>query len=307
MPEAPIPEALIPEALPETGTEPEPNADRSRTRPRPAWLPRLSPLTAVCAALALLLVLAAVFGQLLLPDWDAQDIALGVSMPSSAHLLGTDGLGRDVLQLAVAGTRSALAGAALVALGSMLIGNLLGLLAGYHGGWTDALVRRWADFLLALPALLVTIVVAGIGGGGYTLAVLVLIVLTSPGDIRLVRAAVLEQRHLPYVEAALTLGLPRRTVMLRHIWPNVLPVVVANTLLNFAGAIVSLSALSFLGLGVPPGAPDWGRMIADNRGLMYDNPSAAVVPAVLVVVAAVVLNLLGDRLLEAFTDRGRAS
>ncbi|MER5748445.1 ABC transporter permease [Streptomyces sp. NPDC002088] len=267
---------------------------------------RVSPFTALCTALAVLLLFAAAFGQILFPNWDAQDIALGVSMPSAGHPLGTDGLGRDVLQLAVAGTRSALTGAGLVALGSMLIGNVLGLLAGYHGGWADVLVRRWADFLLALPALLVTLVVAGIGGGGYALAVLVLVVLTSPGDIRLVRAAVLEQRHLPYVEAAQTLGLPRRTVMLRHIWPNILPVVVANTLLNFAGAIVALSSLSFLGLGVPPGAPDWGRMLADNRTLMYDNPSAALAPAVLVVVAAVVLNLLGDRLLEAFTDRGRS-
>ncbi|MFE9868479.1 ABC transporter permease [Streptomyces sp. NPDC005506] len=267
---------------------------------------RVSPLTALCTALAVLLLFTAAFGQLLFPDWDAQDVALGVSMPSAGHPLGTDGLGRDVLQLAVAGTRSALTGAGLVALGSMLIGNVLGLLAGYHGGWADVLVRRWADFLLAVPALLVTLVVAGIGGGGYALAVLVLVVLTSPGDIRLVRAAVLEQRHLPYVEAAQTLGLPRRTVMLRHIWPNILPVVVANTLLNFAGAIVALSSLSFLGLGVPPGAPDWGRMLADNRALMYDNPSAALAPAVLVVVAAVVLSLLGDRLLEAFTDRGRS-
>ncbi|MEW1669160.1 ABC transporter permease subunit [Streptomyces albidoflavus] len=92
----------------------------------------------------------------------------------------------------------------------------------------------------------------------------------------------------------------------RHIWPNVLPVVVANTLLNFAGAVVSLSALSFLGLGVPPGAPDWGRLLADNRTLLYDNPSAALAPALLIVVAAVALNLLGDRLHEAFTDRGRS-
>lgn len=94
--------------------------------------------------------------------------------------------------------------------------------------------------------------------------------------------------------------------MTRHIWPNVLPVVVANTLLNFAGAIVALSSLSFLGLGVPPGAPDWGRMLSENRTLLYDNPSAALAPAVLIVAAAVALNLLGDRLFEAFSDRGRS-
>lgn len=267
---------------------------------------RFSPLTVCCTVLLVLFALAAAVGQLVLPDWDAQDLATGAAMPGGGHLLGTDELGRDIARMVVAGARSTLAGAALVAVGSMVIGNVLGLLAGYRGGWIDTVVRRWADLLLALPALLVTIVVAGIGGGGYALAVGVLVVLTSPADIRLVRSAVLEQRHRAYVEAAHTLGLSPFTVMTRHIWPNVLPVVVANTLLNFAGAIVALSSLSFLGLGVPPGAPDWGRMLSENRTLLYDNPSAALAPAVLIVAAAVALNLLGDRLFEAFSDRGRS-
>ncbi|WP_320780481.1 ABC transporter permease [Streptomyces sp. CRN 30] len=260
-------------------------------------------LTWACAAVAAVLLAAAVAGQWVFPDWDRQDLMTGAAMPGGGHPLGTDGLGRDIARMLVAGARGTLVGAALVAAGSMLIGNVLGLAAGYLGGVTDALVRRWADLLLALPALLVTIVVAGIGGGGYALAVCVLIVLTSPGDIRLVRSAVLEQRHLAYVEAARVLGLSKVTVMVRHIWPNVLPVVVANTLLNFAGAVVALSSLSFLGLGVPPGAPDWGRMLAENRTLLYDNPSAALAPAVAVVVSAVVLNLLGDRLFESRADR----
>lgn len=272
------------------------SAVRSRRR-------RLSPLTLVCAVLAALMTVAAVAGQWIFPDWDGQDLLTGVSMPGGHHLLGTDELGRDIAQMVVAGARSTLAGAALVALGSMVVGNALGLAAGYLGGWTDAVVRRWADLLLALPALLVTIVVAGIGGGGYTVAVGILVVLTSPGDTRLVRSAVLEQRHRAYVEAAETLGLSRTRVMVRHIWPNVLPVVVANTTLNFAGAIVALSSLSFFGLGVPPGAPDWGRMLAENRTLLYDNPSAALAPAAAIIVCAVVLNLLGDRLFESFSDR----
>ncbi|MFD7131656.1 ABC transporter permease [Streptomyces sp. NPDC059894] len=260
-------------------------------------------LTSVCSVVGLLLLVAAVAGQWVFPDWGRQDLMTGAAMPGGGHPLGTDALGRDILQMVVAGARGTLLGAALVALGSMLIGNVLGLAAGYLGGLTDAVVRRWADLLLALPALLVTIVVAGVGGGGYALAVGVLVVLTSPGDIRLVRSAVLEQRHRAYVEAARTLGLPQVTVMARHIWPNVLPVAVANTMLNFAGAVVALSSLSFLGLGVPPGAPDWGRMLAENRTLLYDNPSAALAPAVAVVVSAVVLNLLGDRLFEARSDR----
>ncbi|WP_329173023.1 ABC transporter permease [Streptomyces sp. NBC_01477] len=268
-----------------------------RTRRGPAVL------TVVCASLALLLALAAVAGQWVLPHWDRQNLLTGAAMPGGGHPLGTDELGRDIAQMVVAGARSTLSGAAVVAIGSMLVGNVLGLTAGYLGGLTDVFVRRWADLLLALPALLVTIVVAGIGGGGYALAVAVLVVLTSPGDVRLVRAAVLEQRHRAYVEAAETLGLSRTTVMVRHIWPTVLPVVVANTLLNFAGAIVALSSLSFLGLGVPPGAPDWGRMLSENRTLLYDNPSAALAPAVAIIVSAVVLNLLGDRVFESFSDR----
>ncbi|WP_299538983.1 ABC transporter permease [uncultured Streptomyces sp.] len=266
----------------------------------------LSPLTVGSGAVVALLALAAVAGQWAIPAWADQDLATGVSMPGGGHPLGTDELGRDVLSLVVAGARSTLVGAALVAVGSMVIGNVLGLWAGYRGGPVDVLVRRWADLLLALPALLVTLVVAGIGGGGYALAVGVLVVLTSPADIRLVRSAVREQRHRAYVEAAETLGLSPFTVMTRHIWPNVLPVALANALLNFAGAIVALSSLSFLGLGVPPGAPDWGRMLAENRTLLYDNPSAALAPAVLVIVAAVALNLLGDRMSEAFSDRGRS-
>ncbi|MFD8567557.1 ABC transporter permease [Streptomyces sp. NPDC059639] len=274
-----------------------PRTPARRKRRRPA------PLTVVCTAVALLLAVAAIAGQWIFPDYAAQDLLTGAVMPGGGHLLGTDELGRDIARMVVAGARSTLAGAALVALGSMVIGNVLGLTAGYLGGLTDVVVRRWADLLLALPALLVTLVVAGIGGGGYLLAVAVLVVLTSPGDVRLVRSAVLEQRHRAYVEAAETLGLSRTTVMVRHIWPNVLPVVVANTMLNFAGAIVALSSLSFLGLGVPPGAPDWGRMLAENRTLLYDNPSAALAPALAIVVSAVVLNLLGDRLFEIFSDR----
>ncbi|MFE4454862.1 ABC transporter permease [Streptomyces sp. NPDC056796] len=281
-----------------TGTAARPGpGNRSARRALPG------PLTTVCAVLTALMVATAVAGQWVFPEWNRQDLMSTGAMPGDGHLLGTDELGRDVWHMLVAGARSTLAGAALVAVGSMVIGNLLGLTAGYFGGITDTAVRRLADLLLALPALLVTIVVAGIGGGGYALAVGVLVVLTSPGDVRLVRSAVLEQRHRPYVEAAETLGLPTWTIMARHIWPNVLPVVVANTMLNFAGAIVALSSLSFLGLGVPPGAPDWGRMLAENRTLLYDNPSAALAPAVAVIVCAVAVNLLGDRLFEHFSDR----
>ncbi len=165
----------------------------------------------------------------------------------------------------------------------MLIGNALGLVAGYFGGALDSGISRVVDLVYAMPALLVAIVVVGVLGGGYFLAVGLLVVLFSPVDTRIVRGATLDQRSRPYVEAARILGLPSRRIMLRHIWPNVLPLALANAFLTFAFAIVSLSALSFLGLGVGPGTPDWGRMLADSRTLLFDVPLAALAPGIAIV------------------------
>jgi peptide/nickel transport system permease protein len=197
-------------------------------------------------------------------------------------------------------------GPIIIALGAMVIGNTLGLIAGYKGGAVDATIMRWVDLMWALPGLLIAIVVVGVLGGGYWLAVALLILLTAPYDTRIVRGATLEQRPLPYVEAARTLGLRDRRIMVRHIWPNVLPLVVANTFLNFAFTLVTLSALSFLGLGVGPGTPDWGRMLAESRTLLFDNPWAALAPGLMLVITAASMNLIGDWLYEWMSDRGRA-
>lgn len=249
----------------------------------------------------------AVFGPWIAPkDPNAQDLFVGLSGPSSDYWLGTDGIGRDILSRVIEGARTAVVGPLLIALGAMLIGNTLGLLAGYRGGLADASIMRLVDLMYALPGLLVAIVVVGVLGGGYFLAVALLIVLYSPYDTRLVRGGTLEQRPLPYVEAARTLGLPGRRIMVRHIWPNLLPLVVANTFLTFSFALVSLSALSFLGLGVGPATPDWGRMLADSRTLLFNNPLAALAPGAMLALTAVSMNLIGDWFYESLSDRGRA-
>jgi peptide/nickel transport system permease protein len=252
-------------------------------------------------------VVSAVFGVWLAPHGaEAQDLLTGASGPSRAHWLGTDSLGRDVFSRIVVGARTAVLGPALVACGAMLLGGALGLMSGYLGGAADTAIMRWVDLMYALPGLLVAIVVVGVVGGGYWLAVLLLILLSAPYDTRLIRGATLEQRSKPYVEAARSLGLSNAWIMRREIWPNVFPVAVANTLLQFAFALVSLSALSFLGLGARPGAPDWGRMLADNRPLLFETPAAVLAPAGAIIVTAVAVNLLGDWLEERYADRGRA-
>jgi peptide/nickel transport system permease protein len=158
--------------------------------------------------------------------------------------------------------------------------------------------------MVALPGLLVAVVVIGAIGGGYWVAVLVLALLFIPFDTRVIRGATLEQMPRPYVEAAMTLGVPGRRIMLFHVWPNVLSTTFANTFLIFAIALVSLSGLSFLGFGAGPGDPDWGLMLAENRTLLFINPAAALAPGAMIVVVATAMNLIGDWVYERLASRG---
>jgi peptide/nickel transport system permease protein len=192
----------------------------------------------------------------------------------------------------------------LIAVGGMTIGTILGMLGGYLGGRLDAAIMRWVDLMYSLPGLLIAIVVIGVIGGGYAMAVIVLIILFSPADTRIVRAEALRQRPLPYIEAARTLGVPTWRIMFIHIFPNVLPVVVSYVFLDFAFGLVSLSGLSFLGLGVPPGTPDWGRMLFENRTVLFTNPLAAIAPGLMIVAAAASMNIIGDWLYERFASSG---
>lgn len=266
----------------------------------------LPPSTVLLAGFVVVaVVIAALAGRSVSPaDPDAQDLFAGLTGPGPGHMLGTDQLGRDIASRTIVGARTAVLGPVVVALGAMAIGNLLGLVAGFFGGWIDSLIMRWTDLVYALPGLLVAIVVVGVLGGGYWLAVALLVVLFSPVDTRIVRGATLEQRRLPYVEAARTLGLPSRRILFLHVWPNVLPLAFANAFLTFAFALVSLSALSFLGLGVAPGTPDWGWMLSDSRNLLFDNPAAAIAPGVALVLTAASINLLGDWAFARFAARG---
>jgi len=274
---------------------------RKRGRKRPSLLIGLS------IFIVALVILCALFGSQIAPfGANAQNLIVATQAPSAHHLLGTDDFGRDILSRIIVGARSAVIGPALIAIGALVIGNTLGLLAGYLGGRIDYFIMRLSDLVWALPGLLIAIVVVGVIGGGYYVAVTVLIILTFPIDARIVRGAALQQRNMPYVEAARTLGISAPRVMLRHIWPNLLPLVMANTFLNFAFSLVALSGLSFLGLGVPLNTPDWGGMLAQNLSLIQQNAMACLGPAIMLVLTATSMNLIGDWIYERLSDRGRA-
>jgi peptide/nickel transport system permease protein len=266
---------------------------------------RISPIILFCFLVVAGVIVMAALGSTIAPqDPNAQDLANTLAHPSSQHWLGTDALGRDVFSRIIAGARSAFLGPLVIALGSAVLGSVFGLLAGYYGGRTDSVLMRYVDLVFALPYLLVIIVVAGAFGGGYWFSVGLLVILTMPFDLRMVRGATLEQVPRPYVEAAKTLGVRDWRIMLLHIWPNVSSVVVAQVFLGFAGALVALAGLSFLGLGVSPGTADWGLMLSEGRALLFANPVAVLAPAAAIVLTATCMNLIGDWSYERLQIRG---
>jgi peptide/nickel transport system permease protein len=205
----------------------------------------------------------------------------------------------------IAGADSAIIGPLIVAFTGMLAGSALGIASGYLGGTTDMVIQRLVDFMFALPGLLIAIVIVGVVGGGYGLAVFVLSILNVAGGVRLLRGAALEQRSLPYVEAARTLGVPRWRIMYLHIWRNISPIVFANAALDFALALVALSSLSYLGLGTQPGVPEWGRMLSENQSLLFQNPAGVLAPALAIVLFATSVTIIGDWIYDRFSYSGR--
>lgn len=270
---------------------------RRRKQPLPV------PVVVLFAALIIAaVVICAVLGERIAPDSPfLQRLGVSDAPPSQDHIAGTDLLGRDVLSRVIYGARTALAGPVVVAAGAFAISTLLGLLSGYLGGLVDSVIMRWVDFMFALPGPLVAIVVVGVVGGGYWTAVLVLVVLFTAPDTRIMRSAVLEQRPLPYIDAARTLGISKTRILFVHILPNIAPIILAYVVLDFAFALVNLAGLSFLGLGVEPGTPDWGRMLFENRTILFSNPAALLLPAGMIILTAVSMNVVGDWLFERFS------
>jgi peptide/nickel transport system permease protein len=258
------------------------------------------PLSVFLAMLLMaIVVICALIGPWISPASPvANELELGDTPPSPQHLAGTDLLGRDVLSRTVHGARTALVGPAVIAAGAFTIATVLGLLSGYLGGVLDAIVMRWVDFMIVLPWPLVAIVVVGVIGGGYWAAVLVLVILFAAPDTRIVRSAVIQQRSMSYIDSARALGVTIPRILFVHILPNVRPLVRAYVLLDFGFALISLAGLSFLGLGVEPGTPDWGSMLYENRAILFTNPAGLLLPGMMIILTAVSVNLIGDWLSE---------
>jgi peptide/nickel transport system permease protein len=225
--------------------------------------------------------------------------------PSALHLFGTDDLGRDVLVRVIYGTRaSLLAGAISVAI-ALAVGVPLGLLSGYRGGFTDALISRMTDAMLACPALILAIAFAAFLGPSLGNAMIAIGITATPIFVRLTRAQTMNVKVEDYVEAARAVGNPRWRIALFHILPNILPALLVQATLSIATAIIAEAALSFLGLGQQPPAPSWGSMLNAAQRFLTSAPWMAIWPGLAIFLVVLSFNLVGDGLRDALDPRAR--
>jgi peptide/nickel transport system permease protein len=223
--------------------------------------------------------------------------------PSLDHWMGTDKFGRDILSRVLYGARISLT-IGFVAMGiGVLLGTLLGAVAGYFGRWVDSVVMRFTDMMLSIPRLVLLIVVMALFEGGFWLVIIVLGLTGWMGIARIVRGEVLSLREREFVQAAKALGMGDIRIIGRHVLPNVLAPVIVYTTLGIGNTILVEAALSFLGLGVQPPTPSWGNMIADGRDALITAWWIATFPGLAIVFTVTAFNLLGDGLRDALDPR----
>src|ERR1700755_2476816 len=251
-------------------------------------------------------IVIAVFAPLVSPyDPIATSWSLVRKAPSAQHWFGTDDLGRDILVRVIYGARASLTAGAISVGIALSIGVPFGLLAGYRGGFVDALISRITDAMLAVPFLILAIALASFLGPSLRNAMIAIGVTTTPIFVRLTRGQVMAVKVEDYVEAARAIGNPRWRIALFHILPNILPALLVQGTLSIAAAIIAEAALSFLGLGQQPPAPSWGSMLNAAQRFLTNAPWMAIWPGLAIFLVVLSFNLVGDGLRDALDPRER--
>ncbi|MDL2335678.1 MAG: ABC transporter permease [Chloroflexota bacterium] len=291
-----------------TGTfDPTILATRRSSFARVRSMLRGDPLALLGLALISLFVFLAIFGPMIAPSPGSGagviDVEHRLAAPSAAHIFGTDELGRDVLTRVILGARPTLSIALVVVSLAVLLGVPLGAIAGYNRGWLDAVIMRVADLFLAFPPLLLAMAIVAALGAGIEHAALALAVAWWPWYTRIARGTAVSLRERPFIDAARTMGLPNRTIVLRHIVPNSLTPIVVQAMLDMGTVILAAGGLAFLGLGARPPFPDWGLMVASGRDKILSDWWLSTLPGVAIFAATLGFTLLGDFLVRALDPR----
>lgn len=264
------------------------------------------PLSLIGALIVLFFIVIAIFGPILAP-YRFDEIIRGAARqpPSSEFLFGTDRLGRDVFSRVLWGAREIIALPIITTALSVIFGTVIGLIAGYFGGWIDEVISRLMDSLLAIPALVLALVMLGTIGSSALGIIFVIVILYTPIVARVVRSATLSIRSYGFIEAAKLRGESLTYILFREIFPGVLPALVVEASLRFSYAIFLTASLGFLGLGVQPPSPDWGRMVNEARDSFTQTPWALWYPAGAIALLIIGVNLLSDGLRRIFRYEGQ--
>jgi len=225
--------------------------------------------------------------------------------PSATYPFGTDEFGRDILSRLLHGARISFQ-VGLIAVGlAGTLGVVLGMVAGYRGGWLDNVLTLLMDVVFAFPAILLAIAIITMLGNSLANVMVAIAVVYTPTFMRVVRGATLSVRHMAYVEAAVATGLPTSRILTRHVFPNITAPLIVHASLNFAFAVLAEASLAFLGLGNKPPSPSWGSMVSSSYGFLQLAPWAAIVPGTAIALTVLGFNLLGDGLRDALDPRLR--
>lgn len=256
--------------------------------------------TVIVSVIVLLSILSPI---LITFDPESMDYLALLQKPSSAHIMGTDSLGRDIYSRILAGSRTSLLIGLLVVGISTLFGAVIGVISGYYGGKLDNLIMKITDALMAFPSIMLALFFVTVFGGGLYSAIIGVAIASIPRFVRLVRGSVLSIKEKEYIEAEYAVGQTDFWIMFHHVLPNCAGPLIVQATLTMGNAITTVASLGFLGLGAAPGQAEWGSMLSDAREYLRSAPYVAVYPGLAIAITVLGFNLLGDGLRDILDVR----
>jgi len=263
-----------------------------------------SKVAVVGAGIVFFFIIVALIGPWIAPQGiNEQLLSDRLLKPSSAHWLGTDDFGRDILSRIIHGARISLSVGFFSVIGSIVAGSILGIVAGYYGKWIDGIISRIFDIMLAFPSILLAIAVVSVLGPSLQNALIAIAIINIPNFGRLIRSKVLSIKEEEYINSAKAIGMRDIRILFSHILPNSMAPVIVQGTLAIASAIIEAAALGFLGLGAQAPAPEWGKMLADARVNFINAPWTMIFPGFAIMLTVLGFNLMGDGLRDALDPR----
>lgn len=256
------------------------------------------------AFIVIIFTILAILAPVIAP-YDPSHIEMSKKLqtPSSEHWLGTDDKGRDILSRLLYGSRISLTVGILSTVLGAVVGIVLGIVSGYYGRWIDSVIMRICDVLLAFPGILLALAIVSILGASTTNVIIAVAFFAIPTFARIVRGSTLSVKKLEYIDAIRAMGSSDFRIIFKHILPNILSPIIVQSTLYIASAIITASALSFLGMGTQPPTPEWGTMLAQGRSYVAQAPHLTLIPGLVILLVVVGFNLFGDGLRDALDPK----